>query len=74
MLHYIYRDATIYWQKEHDHNGTNLAIFNRKNPAMRPEIAQFTVFPEYVIYMLFLVVLLWESTHCEGDEAMFGNI
>ena len=41
---------------------------------MRPEIAQFTVFREYVIYMLFLVVLLWEMTHCEGNEAMLGNI
>ena len=35
-------------QKDHYHNGTDLAIFNRKNPAMGSEIAQFTVFPEYV--------------------------
>lgn len=24
--------------------------------------------------MLFFVALLWEITHCEGDEAMVGNI
>lgn len=75
MLHFTYRDACISYCKRIIITTAQTWPFETaKNPAMRPEIAQFTVFREYVIYMLFLVVLLWEMTHCEGNEAMLGNI